>query len=435
MEADRDCCCSGGVSYLKLSFSTKFMSDKSTQGTFSILGSADNMGEEIVSVAGAESPGRDNFGERPELPDETVVKMDRGRNSRYDCDDDETLVKMDRGGRNLKRKKKFQLKGRQAMFDTDNIRIVDCSDRCLINPIDDVTCQSAFSTTQEVSDNSMICFLQVAEDGTPMFGTKFPTNLKFAFTTDDESYVGTIHTSCSNPVVYPWAVVATPEDDPVSFATPIKSDQPQDQFQYPVFVFEGGVSTGFYNDARRNPYSEAGYQLDLGQCGCDCTQTFPPTQLNSLGGTWTPPPTSDWSCQPSALPAPGPNDNNRNNWSPTPPADRPSGDGQIPFDPTQFTPREPEPTQSFKTETQSPTAWPTKFPTKPPTATPTAWPTKNPTKAPTAADSAMPTCEDDMIHNAAVPLRTIVQTPNTCSANGSKSICKFLRVFSYCLSS
>lgn len=461
------CCCTGGVSYLKLQFSTLFYTNAALAGSFYIDTAtvASAIDREVENVAAAA----------------TAAEADTGAGTG--------------AGAKKRRGKKQGRLGRQGRIEgtAEDIRIVDCNDECLQYPLAGYPCTSATEIQDFVEDGSEICFLQIDPvTGAPRFDWKFPSILNVIFeSTVQEVFTASIDTSCGVPAVFPWAATAFPAGEtPMSSPMNIENGQVSG-YNYPIFMFTGGMSTGSYRSAVNNPNKEAGYQLGLEECGCDCS-AYPPTESpTAYGATNTLPPTIDFSCEPTepggdrmrdadgyvsqteerpsdspseppsasasagptvrfqlATPTPLPTD--RPTVPPTPsptnlPTPPPTG---VPTNPPTPSPTDaptfpPTSIPTNRPTTNPPTPWPTReptsIPTTPPTPIPTALPTVKasdvPSELPTVvvaaavdseSPSQIPTCTDapdgSMDHSSVVRDAVL---PNTCSRSGAKSICKF----------
>lgn len=280
-----NCCCSEGVSYLKLQFSTLFYENTELAGSVS-----------IGSDSGAELDGESIKFDTVEEDDIVIT--------------DDTIINdaRHRTGKDLTKTKSKTDPSRSGVSATPPssgvVRIVNCMDDCLRDPLAGIPCTSLSEVHDFVEDNQLICIVMVDGDtGLPLFDQALPTSVDLEFeSTVQEKFVATIDTSCGNPVVFPWAAIALRDfDQAITFPINISEEQ---QLNFPVFIFQGGVSTGFYSRAVNEP-SNAGFQLALEECGCDCSE-FPPTLAPTDYVTDTLPPTTDWSCHPTELSAEGP---------------------------------------------------------------------------------------------------------------------------------
>ena len=506
--ASDNCCCDKGVSYLKVQFSTFYFEDQGLGGTFTIDTSSAATNNPTTVNESYDSPVDASREFNPEITaatdiatttatttttdsatgDSTITAVSymKARHRQKEKKRQDEIEKANNQNEVIKRQWEIEHDGDNGAS-TENIRIVDCSDECLRDPLAGVACSSVSVIQDSVVDGSLICFLQVdLATNQPLFDAELPSSLKIVFESDaQEKFVAEIHTDCHEPLVFPWASMALPEGM-ATIPYPINIDQEQAGLNFPVFIYQGGISTGFYEAARNDPTNEAGYQLDLAQCGCDCSQTFPPTWPPTTidqdkAGTDTFSPTSDWSCPPSSLPARDdpnmPSAGNPRQLTPSPTVAPTSAESNArtnaQVEPTGTVP-DPDvstmpPTILFEVPSPTlplaPTAPPSKLPTSLPTASPTQLPTQLPTKAPTflpttapsnpptsapirvpqpttpasskedASPTSLPTCTDspDGHMGGHMPSDQIGegQEANTCSLDGAKSICKFRRVFCF----
>merc|ERR1712238_212637 len=231
---------------------------------------------------------------------------------------------------------------------TENVYFVDCGDKCLANPLElGPACKELSKKQNDVTKDSSICVVYIdKKTNKPDFAKPFPKQLPLYYTSDTGvEYEAEIQTSCSLPLISPWATVVVESGKGVKVPTvPINLETGKDLPSNIVLAFTGGITTGAYRAAKRaERYNEAGFELDPEKCGCECTPTSPPTPTPS---------------------AP----------TPTPPT------------PTTTTPTPPP--------TNPPTDPPTDPPTNPPTNPPTTAPTNAPTRPPsTRAPTTPPTIE------------------------------------------
>ena len=353
----------------------------------------------------------------------------------------------------------FQLGGSVSVVSdavgAESIHVVDCFDSCLRNPMRNAVCSSARYFHDQVVTGTEICIVQLDERNIPRFDWNFPTTLEVQFeSTVQERFVAAIDTSCGIPPVSPWAAVAYPEGmAPTPYHINTENSQ-ADGFNFPIFMFTGGMSTGAFQQALDNPFQEAGYQLGLEQCGCNCAD-FPPTEAPTWGEgaygleTDTLPPTIDFSCAPSAVPEeegrtreiipishatteeqtepptvlfslPSPVQRNR-----TPDPTSPPTSPRPTFWPTR-TPVDPPTAIPTIRPTSEPTATPTDQPTSEPTATPTVEPTGEPTTSPTAEPTGEPSAAPSEKPTMPRISKAAVQGGTSCSTEGSKSIYDYI---------
>jgi len=447
--ASDNCCCDKGVSYLKVQFSTFYFEDRGLEGTFTIdTGNAATNNPTAVEE-GFDSPIDASREFNPEITTDTdiattttdsatdstitAVSYTKARHRRKEKKRQDEIKKANNQNEEIKRKWEIE-HDKDNGASAEDIRIVDCSDECLRDPLAGVACSSISMIQDGIVDGSFICFLQVdPTTSLPLFDAVFPSSLKIVYENDAaEKFVAEIHTDCQEPLVFPWASIALPEGM-ATIPYPINFDQQQDGLNFPVFIYQGGVSTGFYEAARNDPSNEAGYQLDLAQCGCDCSQTFPPTWPPTSidrfdeDETATLSPTSDWSCAPSSLPARDDPNNPGASLARTLPPVAPTAPPSNP-------------------PTYLPTASPIRLTTNPPTFLPTASPirltTNPPTFLPTTAPSGSPTSVPIRVPQPTTPASTkenvtpitdspdgqigVAQEANTCGFDGAKSIYDYI---------
>eukprot|EP00531_Pseudo-nitzschia_arenysensis_P000859 CAMPEP_0116137144 /NCGR_PEP_ID=MMETSP0329-20121206/12100_1 /TAXON_ID=697910 /ORGANISM="Pseudo-nitzschia arenysensis, Strain B593" /LENGTH=914 /DNA_ID=CAMNT_0003632057 /DNA_START=75 /DNA_END=2819 /DNA_ORIENTATION=+ len=449
--AGDNCCCSGGISYLKLQFDTIWYENSLLAGSFYIDKTIETTTETTIDTVATPV-------------DTTGSSID----TTVDIASEPVAARRNRNGYKRRNRPSSRMDGT-----VDNIFIVDCDDECLTNPVSNRPCSTVRDIQDRIQTGTEICFLQVDDSGLPRFDWGFPDILNVVFeSTIQEIFNVAIDTTCGVPAVSPWAAVGFPSGmQPI--ASPINSLQSQALgFNLPIFLFKGGMSTGSYTAAANNPFQQAGYQLDLEQCGCDCSD-YPPTEapsenLRDFDVTDTLPPTMDFSCQPSSdtgdtgrdMDIPGSDDPDEITEPPTiilrvsepigaigtDEKDLETAAPTVVFDiPSPIAPPVADtittswpsrnPTSS-PTEvptirpTFQPTFNPTGDPTSKPTASPTSWPTTKPTASPTAkptalptgSPSAIPTCTDSPDGSMAhIEATVTIPQPNTCGS-GTRSI-------------
>merc|ERR1712238_597549 len=133
-----------------------------------------------------------------------------------------------------------------------------------------------------------------------------PKQLPLYYTSDTGvEYEAEIQTSCSLPLISPWATVVVESGKGVKVPTvPINLETGKDLPSNIVLAFTGGITTGAYRAAKRaERYNEAGFELDPEKCGCECTPTSPPTPTPSAP---TPTPPTPTTTTPTNAPTPPP---------------------------------------------------------------------------------------------------------------------------------
>ena len=441
--AEDNCCCSGGISFLKLQFSTDFYSNTLLAGSFYVDKTVETTIETTIDTV----------------------------STRTDTIDTSIDVNVDISNARNGYKTRNGISGR-ADGTVDSIYIVDCDDECVTNPMGNRPCTTATEIQDRITTGTDICFLQLDDSDLPRFDWNFPDTLNFVFeSTVQEIFNVAVDTTCGVPVVSPWALMAFPSGQ-TPIPSPINTYQPQaEEFNFPIFRFMGGMSTGSFTTALNNPFQQAGYQLDLDQCGCDCSD-YPPTEApSSLRDyeTDTLPPTMDFSCQPSSstdgdskvIGEPDTNsptvifremapigfigtEDRENTGAPTllfsipspvaPPIAATittSWPTRNPVAPLTAVPTIKPTVQPTVQPTDQPTNEPTNQPTDRTTVPPTNFPTRKPTELPTTSPSDIPTCTDAPdVEMAQVEETYTAPQPNTCNAFGATSICKFHCSFS-----
>merc|ERR1712238_110648 len=161
---------------------------------------------------------------------------------------------------------------------TENVYFVDCGDKCLANPLElGPACKELSKKQNDVTKDSSICVVYIdKKTNKPDFAKPFPKQLPLYYTSDTGvEYEAEIQTSCSLPLISPWATVVVESGKGVKVPTvPINLETGKDLPSNIVLAFTGGITTGAYRAAKRaERYNEAGFELDPEKCGCECTPT------------------------------------------------------------------------------------------------------------------------------------------------------------------
>ncbi|KAG7357225.1 hypothetical protein IV203_001913 [Nitzschia inconspicua] len=185
------------------------------------------------------------------------------------------------------------------------IRFISCVDACVLEPLSGVPCSDSFDTIV-VESGTEVCFAAIdPTTHTILFDQKMGTNVyPFFIPYGDEdpgTLAGVIHTSCSKPVVPPFAAIFYDACGNFDEGHLLINLENYDGIT-PYLAFLDGISTGYFKSAMSaaSDEDESSYQqefdITFGNCGCTCESFSPalptpaPTSMAPSGGSGNPGP-------------------------------------------------------------------------------------------------------------------------------------------------
>jgi hypothetical protein len=168
------------------------------------------------------------------------------------------------------------------------LRFVPCNDECVLEPlsVSGKACSNSFDS-MVVKNGTEVCFAAVdISTNTILFDQEMGIDVYVYFIPDgdlnSEALVGTISTSCSKPVVPPYAA---------SLFDPCHADKADillnlDSYSgnSPYLAFLDGISSNYYKYAL-NVLGDAHQQkfdISFGNCGCTCEDFQPPSSASPI---------------------------------------------------------------------------------------------------------------------------------------------------------
>lgn len=181
-------------------------------------------------------------------------------------------------------------KGTSLKQNEERVRFIDCKDPCIDNV--DESCNSVHSDAN-VKAGQSVCFATWNPSTKKVdFETNMPINfvLRFNAAGQEDDFLAAIHTSCSEPLYPPFALVMNKNSCTRSLVSPILEFE---NTTNPVLHFEDGMASSFYFEMSRSRNDV--FDSKFSSCGCICKETTGPTPATttstpSMAATETTPP-------------------------------------------------------------------------------------------------------------------------------------------------
>ncbi|KAL3942277.1 MAG: hypothetical protein SGARI_000317 [Bacillariaceae sp.] len=285
-------------------------------------------------------------------------------------------------------------------FSTE-VRFVACDDECLLDPLAGIACDDTFDV-MPVENGTQVCFAVVdTTTNHVLFDEKMDTNLIiYGIPYGDEdpgALMSVIHTSCSKPLVPPFAVGF---HDPCGEFDEENGLLNLDYYfgSAPYLAFVDGISTGYYNSAMnsvgdgedQDSYRNE-FDISFASCGCTCDGwiTVDPIEYP----TCTPDDTESPVATPSASPSDSPVSSPSSSPSSSPLASPSASPSSSPLATPSASPSDSPVAAPSASPSSSPVASPSASPSPSPVAVPSASPIASPSASPSALRSAPPSTE------------------------------------------
>lgn len=199
-----------------------------------------------------------------------------------------------------------------------DLRFVPCDDTCVKGPSNAVPCSDSFDV-MAVEHGTEVCFAAVDPLTHKIrFDQKMGTDVYIYFVPfgdeDPGALIGTIHASCSMPLVSPYAASLYDPCGPFDEENQLLNTELYNG-NIPFLAFLDGISTGYY-EAAMGSVGDGGddgsyqqeFDITFGNCGCTCEsfQHPPGTEGGSFpSSSPTGAPTIDSTVAPQAAPYSG----------------------------------------------------------------------------------------------------------------------------------